>query len=51
VPYSSGTTGLQGVMLTHGNLVANLLQSARRLPNEGKTVDFSLAFLHIYACR
>ncbi len=29
IPYSSGTTGLpKGVMLTHYNLVANILQTA-----------------------
>jgi len=50
LPYSSGTTGLpKGVMLTHRNLVANIIQTnaaARYLPD-----DSALAFLpffHIY---
>src|SRR5262249_17193754 len=50
LPYSSGTTGLpKGVMLTHYNLVANVLQSAVRLTmTERDTVLGVLPFFHIY---
>src|SRR5207249_7658551 len=50
LPYSSGTTGFpKGVMLTHRNLVANLLQtdSAHSLA-EGDRVMAVLPFFHIY---
>jgi acyl-CoA synthetase (AMP-forming)/AMP-acid ligase II len=50
MPYSSGTTGLpKGVMLTHYNLVANLLQSAAVLRvTERDTLIGVLPFFHIY---
>ena len=50
MPYSSGTTGLpKGVMLTHYNLVANLLQSASALGlTEHDTILGVLPFFHIY---
>ncbi|XOV90072.1 MAG: 4-coumarate--CoA ligase family protein [Pseudomonadota bacterium] len=50
LPYSSGTTGLsKGVVLTHRNLVANLVQTAAMLPIEpGETVLSFLPFFHIY---
>jgi acyl-CoA synthetase (AMP-forming)/AMP-acid ligase II len=50
LPYSSGTTGLpKGVMLTHYNLVANLLQSAAVLElGEPDTTLGLLPFFHIY---
>ncbi len=51
LPYSSGTTGLnKGVMLTHANLVANVLQIAA-MPRVLIPDDVYLAFLpffHIY---
>ena len=50
LPYSSGTTGLpKGVMLTHRNLVANILQaqSAKRITPDDVALAF-LPFFHIY---
>ncbi len=50
LPYSSGTTGLsKGVMLTHHNLVANLLQiDAVGLFDSSDTIIGVLPFFHIY---
>lgn len=50
IPYSSGTTGLpKGVMLTHYNLVANILQTARALGlREDDIMLGVLPFFHIY---
>jgi acyl-CoA synthetase (AMP-forming)/AMP-acid ligase II len=50
LPYSSGTTGLsKGVMLTHHNLVANLVQYTEVLAvDEGETILSFLPFFHIY---
>jgi acyl-CoA synthetase (AMP-forming)/AMP-acid ligase II len=50
LPYSSGTTGLpKGVMLTHRNLVANILQTADRIPTDPDDVIIGvLPFFHIY---
>jgi acyl-CoA synthetase (AMP-forming)/AMP-acid ligase II len=51
LPYSSGTTGLsKGVMLTHRNLVANVLQTAAGVPDVGddETILGVLPFFHIY---
>jgi acyl-CoA synthetase (AMP-forming)/AMP-acid ligase II len=50
LPYSSGTTGLsKGVMLTHHNLVANILQvSAPARLDESDTFIAVLPFFHIY---
>src|SRR6185437_13824285 len=51
LPYSSGTTGLpKGVMLTHYNLVANVLQTAATEPNlsEDSRLLAVLPFYHIY---
>jgi acyl-CoA synthetase (AMP-forming)/AMP-acid ligase II len=50
LPYSSGTTGLpKGVMLSHGNLVANILQSTAQQPvTADDTLIGVLPFFHIY---
>ena len=49
VPYSSGTTGLQkGVLLTHRNIVANLLQIDAMEPGEISVLLGVLPFFHIY---
>jgi len=52
--YSSGTTGLpKGVMLTHTNIVSNVLQMEKRLSTEmswgkGDKIMAFLPFFHIY---
>ncbi|MGL2964279.1 AMP-dependent synthetase/ligase [Flavobacterium sp. RSB2_4_14] len=49
--YTSGTTGQpKGVMLSHNNIVSNVLDSANRIPfGEGKSVALSfLPICHIY---
>lgn len=50
LPYSSGTTGFsKGVMLTHRNLVANLVQSGSVLDiGESERIIAVLPFFHIY---
>eukprot|EP00956_Cyclotella_meneghiniana_P013774 scaffold20186_cov71-Cyclotella_meneghiniana.AAC.2 len=52
LPYSSGTTGLpKGVCLSHGNMIANLLQldevEGTAFPMEHKLIS-PLPFFHIY---
>ena len=50
LPYSSGTTGFaKGVMLSHRNLVANVLQTAAAQDvGEDETLIAVLPFFHIY---
>jgi 4-coumarate--CoA ligase len=50
LPYSSGTTGLaKGVMLTHRNLVANLVQTEAVMSfDDGELGLAALPFFHIY---
>jgi acyl-CoA synthetase (AMP-forming)/AMP-acid ligase II len=50
LPYSSGTTGLsKGVMLSHGNLVANIAQTSGAITmNEDDAFVAVLPFFHIY---
>ncbi len=50
LPYSSGTTGInKGVMLTHGNLVANVAQVLSGADiREDETFIAVLPFFHIY---
>ncbi len=50
LPYSSGTTGLsKGVMLTHANLIANMvLSSSMNHVDENDSLVAVLPFFHIY---
>ena len=53
--YTGGTTGVaKGAMLTHGNLIANVLQSdaffeTHDITGEGSTILQPLPVYHIYA--
>ncbi len=50
--YTSGTTGLpKGVMLSHSNILSNVVASSTRIPETVKTGSIALSFLplcHIY---
>lgn len=50
LPYSSGTTGLpKGVMLTHRNMVANIVQAAEPHSTSDRDIVIGvLPFFHIY---
>jgi acyl-CoA synthetase (AMP-forming)/AMP-acid ligase II len=49
LPYSSGTTGLpKGVMLTHYNMVANLVQLDQLDVQEGQSMVAAMPMFHIY---